>query len=97
MTSRKTDVEMNETEVATTAPFVSQEELALLGDGEVAYIREMTSTEAMAAFPNIDDLPEGLNLFALHGADGQPIALTDDRGVAIEHAISDDLEIATVH
>lgn len=95
MTIRKNEFDVDQTE--NQAPIVTKEELALLGDGEVAYIREMTSSEAMLAFPNIDDLPDGLNLFALHGADGQPIALTDDRGVAIEHAISDDLEIATVH
>lgn len=96
MTTRKLELDLDKHE-NSAAPFITKEELASLGDGEVAYIREMTSTEAMEAFPNIDDLPEGLNLFALHGADGQPIALTDDRGVAIEHAISDDLEIATVH
>ena len=96
MTSRKTE-EFTELAEATLVHVISKEELAAIGDGEIAYIREMTSSEAMEAFPNIDDLPEGINLFALHGADGQPIALTDDRGVAIEHAISDDLEIATVH
>lgn len=96
MTSRKTET-ITEIAEMPAAPVITKDELAAIGDGEIAYIREMTSSEAMAAFPNIDDLPEGINLFALHGADGQPIALTDDRGVAIEHAISDDLEIATVH
>ncbi|MGF1650256.1 MAG: DUF1150 family protein [Hyphomicrobiaceae bacterium] len=76
---------------------ITKEELAQLGDGEVAYIREMTSDEASAAFPSIEGLPSGLNLFALHAADGRPIALTDDRATAIEHAMGDELEIATLH
>jgi len=76
---------------------ISKEELAELGDGEVAYIREMTADEATEAFPTLEGLPDGINLFALHAADGRPIALTDDRNAAIEHAIGDELEIATVH
>lgn len=76
---------------------ISKEELAELGDGEVAYIKEMTPDEANAAFPTIEGLPDGINLFALHAADGRPIALTDDRDAAIEHAMGDELEIATVH
>ncbi|MEO0730017.1 MAG: DUF1150 domain-containing protein [Pseudomonadota bacterium] len=76
---------------------ISKEELAELGDGEIAYIREMTSDEATEAFPAIEGLPDGINLFALHAADGRPIALTDDRETAIEHAMGDELEIATVH
>lgn len=83
--------------MADLTPIISKEELAELGDGEVAYIREMTSDEATEAFPTIDGLPEGINLFALHAADGRPIALTDDRDAAIEHAMGDELEIATVH
>jgi hypothetical protein len=78
-------------------PIISKEELAELGDGEVAYIREMTSDEATEKFPTIDGLPQGINLFALHAADGRPIALTDDRDAAIEHAIGDELVSATVH
>ncbi|MEL6226475.1 MAG: DUF1150 family protein [Pseudomonadota bacterium] len=76
---------------------ISKEELAELGNDEWAYIREMTADEACEAFPTIEGLPANTNLFALHAADGRPLALTDDRGAAIEHAISDELEIATLH
>ena len=84
-------------EIEEAGALISKEELAELGDGEVAYIREMTSDEVSRAFPAIEGLPEGINLFALHAADGRPIALTDDMATAIEHAIGDELEIATVH
>ena len=76
---------------------ISKQELAALGDGEVAYIREMTSDEVTRVFPAIEGIRAGTNLFALHAADGRPIALTDDRATAIEHAMGDELEIATVH
>lgn len=81
----------------TPLALMSEEEFAALGDGEVAYIREMTADEASRAFPTIDGLPDDINIFALHAADGSPIALTDDRDAAIEHAMGDELEIASVH
>jgi hypothetical protein len=72
-------------------------ELAKFGAGEIAYIREMTSDQAKAMFPAIEGLPTGINLFALHGADGTPIALTDSRDAAIGHAIGDALEVRALH
>jgi hypothetical protein len=79
------------------APIVSESDLASLGDGIVAYIRTMSSEEAQERFPSIDNLPRGLTLYALHAADGTPIALTDTRQAAMSHALGDDLEIAMVH
>ena len=79
------------------APVMSDEEFADLGAGEWAYIKTLTSKEAQEAFPSVDDLPEGIDLFALLAADGTPLILTDDEGVAISHAIGDDLELAQVH
>jgi hypothetical protein len=79
------------------APIMSEIDLARLGDGVLAYIRIMTSEEAKERFPSIDHLPRGLTLYALHAADGTPIALTDTRQAALSHALGDDLEIATLH
>jgi hypothetical protein len=72
-------------------------ELARLGDGQVAYIRTMTSAEARRMFPTIKGLPRGIDLYALHAADGTPIALTDSRQAAVGHALEGELEIASVH
>lgn len=80
-----------------TAPIMSEIDLARLGDGVVAYIRTMTSEEAQERFPSVDKLPRGMTLYALHAADGTPIALTDTKQAAMSHAMGDDLEIATVH
>jgi hypothetical protein len=74
-------------------PGFTAAQFAKLGDGKFAYIKEMTSEQARKAFPAIEGLPKGINLFALHGADGTPIALTDSRSAAIGHALGDELEV----
>ncbi|HKZ96911.1 MAG TPA: DUF1150 domain-containing protein [Hyphomicrobiaceae bacterium] len=79
------------------APVMSQIELARLGGGQIAYIKTLTSDEARRMFPAIEGLPPGLNLYALHAADGTPIALTDTRQAAMSHAMEDELEITSVH
>ena len=77
--------------------FMSETEFAELGDGRIAYIRELTNAEARRLFPAVEGLPRGINLYALHGADGTPIALTDSRQAAIGHAVEGELEIASIH
>lgn len=76
---------------------MSQIDLAKLGGGEVAYIKTMTSEEARQMFPTIQGLPRGINLFALHAADGTPIAVTDTRQAAVGQAMEDELQIASIH
>ena len=78
-------------------PVMSELELARLGGGEVAYIKTLTSDEAIEMFPQIEGLPKGIPLFSLHAADGTPIALTDTLQAAIGHAQEDELSIAPQH
>lgn len=82
---------------ATMTPVMSQLELARLGGGEIAYIKVLSSDEAQRLYPAIEGLPGGIDLYALHAADGTPIALTDSRQAAIGHARGDKLEVASVH
>ena len=79
------------------APPMSMSELAKLGGGKVAYIKVMTHDEAKELFPAVENLPEGIDLFSLHAADGTALILTDSRQAAVGHALGDDLEIASVH
>ena len=65
--------------------------------GKVAYIRAMTTSEAKEMFPAVEGIPMHCDLYALHAADGTPIALTDSRQAALGHAMEDELEIAPVH
>lgn len=87
----------HDTHETHTLPVMSQLELARLGGGEVAYIKTLSSDEAREMFPAIEGLPNGINLFSLHAADGTPIALTDTRQAALSHAMEDELAIASVH
>jgi len=89
---------MTETEkTLETHTVMTEKELATIGGGVVAYIKTLTSDEASRMFPAIEGLPQGINLFSLHAADGTPLALTDTRQAAIGHALDDDLQIASLH
>ena len=76
---------------------MSAKDLANLGGGKVAYIKALTSDEAKAMFPAVQGIPAGISLYALHAADGTPIALTDSRQAAVGHAMDGELEIASLH
>jgi len=78
-------------------PLISLKELALLGDGEVAYIKQVDPDAAERLFPTLDDAPQGIDLYAVLGADGTPLALTDSRHAAIANAIENDLVPVSVH
>lgn len=78
-------------------PLISLKELALLGDGEVAYIKQVDPDAAERLFPTLDDTPQGIDLYAVLGADGTPLALTDSRHAAIANAIENDLVPVSVH
>jgi hypothetical protein len=81
----------------TAPPTMSMSELAQLGGGKIAYIKVMTADEAKQMFPAVEGIPPGIDLFALHAADGTPLALTDSRQAALGHAMGDELEIASLH
>ena len=83
--------------VTRPVPVMSMTELARLGGGKVAYIKIMTHDEAKQLFPAVEGLPTGIDLYALHAADGTPLVLTDSRQAAVGHAMGDELEIAAVN
>ncbi len=85
-----------EEEDLTLAP-MSRRELAQLGDGEVAYIKQLDPEVAEKLFPALQSTPRGIDLFAVLGADGTPLALTDSRNAAIANAIENDLVPLSVH
>jgi hypothetical protein len=76
---------------------MTRSELAQLGDGEVAYIKQLDSVAAERLFPALHDAPKGIDFFAVLGADGTPLALTDSRNAAIANAIENDLVPVSVH
>jgi hypothetical protein len=78
-------------------PDVSPETLATLGEGHIAYVKQIRSEDVPGLFPQAPQLAPGLKLFALHAADGTPIMLTDSREAAIANAWSNELETVSVH
>jgi hypothetical protein len=76
---------------------MSPEALAHLGDGEIAYMKTIRSEDVRALFPQVPEIEPGLELFALHAADGTPIMLTDSREAAVANAMSQQLEMVSVH
>ena len=77
--------------------FMSRKEFAQLGYGEVAYIKQLDPEVAEQLFPALQKAPKGIDLYAVLGADGTPIALADSRNAAIANAIENDLVPVSVH
>lgn len=76
---------------------LTRRELAELGDGEVAYIKQLDAHSAERLFPALSTAPKGIDLYAVLGADGTPLALTDSRSAAIANAIENNLVPVSVH
>ncbi|MGY6707924.1 MAG: BQ00720 family protein [Rhizobiaceae bacterium] len=76
---------------------LSEMELAHLGEGVVAYLREMDSDELRGKFPGMPEIAAGTRLWAVFAADGRPILLTDERSTAIAGALQQDLTPVSIH
>ncbi|MDZ5697204.1 DUF1150 family protein [Chelativorans sp. M5D2P16] len=85
---------MTENEVKNT---VTQQQLAHLGEGAIAYMREMDVAELKGKFPGMPDMEPGTRLWALFAANGQPILLADARDAALAGAFQNDLEPVSLH
>ena len=84
----------NENEEPAT---LTLQELAQLGGGAIAYVKTIRSEDAQRLFPQAPMIRPGLRLFALLGADGTPILLTDSKDAAIANAWEHQLETVSVH
>lgn len=80
-----------------TNSHLTQSELAHLGAGEVGYIRKIRSEEVSRCFPEAPEMDPNLDLWALFGADGTPILLTDNRSSTFFKAAEDDLKTVSLH
>ncbi|MBI3701337.1 MAG: DUF1150 domain-containing protein [Afipia sp.] len=88
---------MNAGSTVIFEPAVSLETLATMGEGHIAYVKQIRSEDVPGLFPQAPQIAPGLKLFALHAADGTPIMLTDSREAAIANAWSNELETVSVH
>lgn len=76
---------------------LTPEAFAVLGGGEIAYVKPVLSENVKGLFPQAPQLAPGIKLFALHAADGTPIMLTDSRESAIASAREHELDTVSVH
>lgn len=96
MTSNENDQNENIAEESKGA-VMSAVEFARLGGGEVAYVKQIDSEQARSLFPTLTGLPEGIDFYAVVGADGTPLGITDSRDSAIASVIQNELKPVSVH
>jgi len=78
-------------------PALTAQEFAHLGDGSLAYVKTVNSEDVARLFPQAPPMKPGIKLFALLGADGSPIMLTDSKDAAIANAWEHELETVGLH
>jgi hypothetical protein len=88
---------MTEDNVLNSAPQMTAEALAHLGEGHIAYVKQIRSEDVPGLFPSAPQMSPGLKLFALHAANGMPIMLTDSLEAALANAWSNELQPVSVH
>lgn len=81
----------------TAISLLSEEQFARLGGGMLAYVKPIRSEDVSRLFPQVPPVRPGLQLFALLGADGSPIMLTDSRDAAVANAHEHELMTVSLH
>ncbi|MFN3349777.1 DUF1150 family protein [Pseudorhodoplanes sp.] len=81
----------------TEKPIMSTQAFAVLGGGKIAYVKPIKSDNVHELYPQAPQMQPGMQLFALHAADGTPIMLTDTREAAVANAWTNELEAVSVH
>ena len=88
---------LNSANSETAMPILTQDQLAQLGEGLIAYVKPIRSDDVGSMFPDIPDVEPGLQLFALLGANGRPLILTDSRDAAVANAMQNELHMVSLH
>jgi hypothetical protein len=81
----------------TEKPIMSPQAFAVLGGGKIAYVKQIRSENVHELYPQAPEMQPGMQLFALHAADGTPILVTDTREAAVANAWNNELEAVSVH
>ena len=83
--------------VAHRPPPLAPDAFAHLGEGHVAYVREVRAEDLGRLVPDAPPVPPGVRLWALIGAAGTPILISDDRATAEAGAEENDLVMVGLH
>lgn len=78
-------------------PTVTTAELAAIGSGHIAYMRELSGRQINEAFPGKISIDPTAKVWALFGADGAPIMLAGDASAALAGAFQNQLVPVAVH
>lgn len=76
---------------------ISEQDLARLGGGALAYIREIEGREARKMLGGKPQVALDAKLYCLHNADGSPISISGTRDAAIGSAFEHELLPMSVH
>lgn len=87
----------HQNQVPNQVPALDEREFASIGEGQIAYVKPMSSDEIRRVFPQAPELAPGLALFALLSASGTPILLTDSHDAAIANAWAHDLRTVSLN
>lgn len=80
-------------------PIMTNEDFSALGAPDLVYVREVRAGEILHDLEDIEDVeldPEQ-TLYALHGADGERLAVMVDRETAFAAAHAHDMAPVSVH
>jgi hypothetical protein len=81
----------------SSKPVMSTEDLAHLGGGVLAYIRQIEGAAAAKLIGDQIAVPPDAKLYCLYNANGSPISISQNYQAAIGSAIEHELIAATVH
>lgn len=76
---------------------MTEDELAVLGDGYVAYIKTMSGAQAAEQFGIESEIEADQTLYVLHSADGRCMAIADSMAGAEANAWEQNLKTVSVH
>lgn len=90
---------MSDTSLAAVrnAAMMSTDQLAVLGEGHVAYVRQMRSEDVHNVFPDAPVMEPGYQIWALLSAAGAPIVLADTPHAVLANAMEQNLVTVSVH
>ncbi len=76
---------------------MTPQDLAHLGEGVLAYVREIEGRDALKLLGEKVAVPPKGKLFCLYNADGTPISISGTREAAMGSALEHELITASVH
>lgn len=79
-------------------PVMTNQDFSAFGAPDLVYVREVRAGDIMSDIEDVDvELRPDQVLYALHGADGERLAVMLDRATAIAAAEAHDMEPVSVH